>query len=162
MQEGCKICCTYGIFGYTRRDKLFIFVGVGVFHPLLRRFFSGEPGSFERVETPLRLKRLLRKKGWHRNYAKANNGCRDAPSFDERAVVPLPALFTRSCCFHHELSTTSSATPCHEVVAMIDSLSPEKAALYHCFKSQKRAGKSRISKRPGTHRGHNMSQAEFV
>ena len=40
--------------------------------------------------------------------------------------------------------------------------SPEKAALYHCFKSQKRAGKSRISKRPGTHRGHNMSQAGFV
>jgi hypothetical protein len=38
----------------------------------------------------------------------------------------------------------------------------EKAALYHCFKSQKRAGKSRISKRPGTHRGHNMSQAGFV
>jgi len=26
-----------GIFGYTRRDKLFIFVGVGVFHPLSRR-----------------------------------------------------------------------------------------------------------------------------
>jgi hypothetical protein len=40
--------------------------------------------------------------------------------------------------------------------------SPEKAAPYHCFKSQKRAGKSRISKRPGTHRGHNMSQAGFV
>jgi YD repeat-containing protein len=38
------------------------------------------------------------------------SGCRDAPSFDERAVVPLPALFTRSCCFHHALSTTSSAT----------------------------------------------------
>jgi len=39
-------------------------------------------------------------KGWHRNYAKADNGCRDAPSFDERAVVLLPALFTRSCRFH--------------------------------------------------------------
>ncbi len=25
------------IFGYTRRDKLFIFVGVGVFHPLSSR-----------------------------------------------------------------------------------------------------------------------------
>jgi hypothetical protein len=35
------------------------------------------------------------------NYAKTNNACRDAPSFDERAVVPQPALFTRSCCFHH-------------------------------------------------------------
>jgi hypothetical protein len=42
--------------------------------------------------------------------AKSNNGCRDAPAFDERAVVPLPALFTRSCGFHHVLSTTSSAT----------------------------------------------------
>ena len=52
------------VFGYTRRDKLFIFVGVGVFHPLSRRFLasSGEPGSFERVETPPRLERLLRKK----------------------------------------------------------------------------------------------------
>jgi len=49
-------------------------------------------------------------KSWHRNCAKANNGCRDAPSFDERAVVLLPALFTRSCCLHQELSTTSSAT----------------------------------------------------
>src|SRR5260370_42427479 len=29
----------------------------------------------------------------------------------------------------------------------------EKDALYHCFKSQKREGKSRISKRLGTHRG---------
>ena len=64
VQEGCKIRRTYGIFGYTRRDKLFIFVGVGVFHPLSRRFLaaSGEPGSFELVETPPRLKRLLRKK----------------------------------------------------------------------------------------------------
>jgi hypothetical protein len=50
------------------------------------------------------------KPGWHTNYAKANNGRRDAPSFNEKAVVPLPALFTRSCCFHHALSTTSSAT----------------------------------------------------
>jgi hypothetical protein len=32
------------------------------------------------------------------------------PHSDERAVFLLPALFTRSCCFHHELSTTSSAT----------------------------------------------------
>jgi hypothetical protein len=68
-----------------------------------------------------------RKPGWYTNYAKANNGRRDAPSFKEKAVVPLPALFTRTCCFHHTLSTTSSATRCHEVVAMIDSLSPEKA-----------------------------------
>jgi hypothetical protein len=30
--------------------------------------------------------------------------------FNDKAVVPLPALFTRSCCFHQELSTTSSAT----------------------------------------------------
>ena len=29
---------------------------------------------------------------------------------DERAGVRLPALFTRSCCFHHAPSTTSSAT----------------------------------------------------
>src|SRR5260370_41425426 len=29
----------------------------------------------------------------------------------------------------------------------------EKDTLYHCFKSQKREGKSRISKRLGTHRG---------
>jgi hypothetical protein len=42
--------------------------------------------------------------------AKSNNGCRDASSFDGRAVVLLPALFTRSCCFHQKLSTTSSAT----------------------------------------------------
>ena len=49
-------------------------------------------------------------KGWHRNYAEANNRCSDAPSFDERAIVLLPALFTRSCCLHQELSTTSSAT----------------------------------------------------
>jgi hypothetical protein len=41
----------------------------------------------------------------------------------------VPALFTRSCCFNQELSTTSSATRCHEVVAMIDSLSPEKVGL---------------------------------
>src|SRR5437899_7037131 len=40
VQEGCKIRLTYGIFGYTRRDKLFIFVGVGVFHPLSRRIVS--------------------------------------------------------------------------------------------------------------------------
>jgi hypothetical protein len=32
------------------------------------------------------------------------------PPFDDRAVVPLAALFTRSCCFHHALSTTSSVT----------------------------------------------------
>ena len=45
MQEGCKIRRTYGIFGYTRRDKLFIFVGVGVFHPLIARLVqvSGNP-----------------------------------------------------------------------------------------------------------------------
>ena len=49
-------------------------------------------------------------KGWHRNYGKANNGCGDAPCSTRGAVVPLPALFTRSCCFHHALSTTSSAT----------------------------------------------------
>src|SRR5690348_16153235 len=30
--------------------------------------------------------------------------------FDDKAGFPLPALFTRSCCFHHSLSTTSSAT----------------------------------------------------
>src|SRR6266446_1096977 len=40
VQEGRKIRPTYGIFGYTRRDKLFIFVGVGVFHPLSRRIVS--------------------------------------------------------------------------------------------------------------------------
>jgi hypothetical protein len=40
VQEGCKIRRTYGIFGYTRRDKLFIFVGVGSFHPLSRRIVS--------------------------------------------------------------------------------------------------------------------------
>src|SRR5258706_12376784 len=40
MQEGCKIRRTYRIFGYTRRDKFFIFVGVGVFHPLSRRIVS--------------------------------------------------------------------------------------------------------------------------
>jgi hypothetical protein len=51
-----------------------------------------------------------RKPGWYTTYAKANNGRRDAPSFKEKAVVPLPALFTRSCCFHQKLSTTSSAT----------------------------------------------------
>jgi hypothetical protein len=100
VQEGSKIRRTYGSFGYTRRDKLFIFVGVGVFHPLSRRFLasSGELGSFERVETPPRLKATAAEKGWHRNYAKANNGCRDAPSFDGRPFVLLPALFTRSCC----------------------------------------------------------------
>ena len=47
----------------------------------------------------------------------------------------------------------------HELDAeSIDSLGrlPEKAALYHLFQeSQKRAGKARISKSPGTHRGHN-------
>jgi hypothetical protein len=110
VQEGCKIRRTYGIFGYTRRDKLFIFLDVGVFHPLSRRFLSGEPGSFERVETRPRLKRLLRKKGWHRNYAKANNGCRDAPLSMTKLLFRCPALFTRSCRFHHALSTTSSAT----------------------------------------------------
>jgi hypothetical protein len=31
VQEGCKIRHTYSILGYTRRDKLFLFVGVGVF-----------------------------------------------------------------------------------------------------------------------------------
>ncbi len=30
--------------------------------------------------------------------------------FDDKAGFPLPALFARSCCFHHSLSTTSSAT----------------------------------------------------
>jgi len=30
--------------------------------------------------------------------------------FDDKAGLPLPALFTRSCYFHQELSTTSSAT----------------------------------------------------
>jgi hypothetical protein len=67
-------------------------------------------GSFERVETTVKTEATAAEKGWHRNYAKANNGCRDAPSFDESVVFPLPALFTRSCCFHHALSTTSSAT----------------------------------------------------
>lgn len=33
----CKIRRTYGIFGYNRQRKLFIFVSVGVFHPLSRR-----------------------------------------------------------------------------------------------------------------------------
>jgi hypothetical protein len=40
VQEGCKIRRIYGILGYTRRDKLFIFVSVGVFHPLSRRIVS--------------------------------------------------------------------------------------------------------------------------
>jgi hypothetical protein len=31
VQEGCKIRHTYSILDYTRRDKLFLFVGVGVF-----------------------------------------------------------------------------------------------------------------------------------
>src|SRR6202051_2166385 len=83
----------------------------------------GDGPAFEAVPRVFRRTRQLRarrdtgkteataaEKGWHRNYAKANNGCRDAPSFDARAVVLLPALFTRSCCFHQELSTTSSAT----------------------------------------------------
>jgi hypothetical protein len=30
----------YGILGYNRRRKLFIFVSVGVFHPLSRRIVS--------------------------------------------------------------------------------------------------------------------------
>jgi len=30
--------------------------------------------------------------------------------FIDKAGLLLPAFFTRSCCFHHELSTTSSAT----------------------------------------------------
>ena len=57
-----------------------------------------------------RMQSKARKPGWYTTYAKANNGRRDAPSFKEKAVVPLPALFTRSCCFHQKLSTTSSAT----------------------------------------------------
>ena len=55
-----------------------------------------------------RMQSKARNQVGHRNYA--NDGCRDASSFDERAVALLPALFTRSCCFHHALSTTSSAT----------------------------------------------------
>jgi hypothetical protein len=51
-----------------------------------------------------------RETSWHRNYAKANNGRRDARHSMRRQVFPPPALFTRSCYFHHELSTTSSAT----------------------------------------------------
>jgi hypothetical protein len=83
----------------------------------------GDAPAFEAVPRVFRRTRKLRarrdtakteataaEKGWHRNYGKANNGCRDAPSFDGRAVVPLPALFTRSWCLHRELSTTSSAT----------------------------------------------------
>ena len=38
--KGAKFARTSSIFGYTRRDKLFIFVGVGVFHPLSRRIVS--------------------------------------------------------------------------------------------------------------------------
>jgi hypothetical protein len=49
VQEGCKIRRTYGIFGYTRRDKLFTFVSVGVFYPLSRRpfFLAGGPNRPE-------------------------------------------------------------------------------------------------------------------
>jgi hypothetical protein len=39
-RKGAKFARTYGIFAYTRRDKLFIFVGVGSFHPLSRRIVS--------------------------------------------------------------------------------------------------------------------------
>jgi len=46
VQEGCKIRRTYGIFGYNRRDKLFIFVGVEVFDPLSRRVVAN-PESAE-------------------------------------------------------------------------------------------------------------------
>ena len=38
MHKGCEIRRTYGIFSYARRDKLSIFVGVGVFDPKVRFF----------------------------------------------------------------------------------------------------------------------------
>jgi len=39
------------IFGYTRRDKLFIFVGVGVFHPLSRRAVQSSSASRQLAPT---------------------------------------------------------------------------------------------------------------
>jgi hypothetical protein len=57
-----------------------------------------------------RSNRPSRKPDVYRNYAKANNGCRDTPLSMTRLLFCCPALFTRSCCFHHALSTTSSAT----------------------------------------------------
>jgi len=59
--------------------------------PLSRRFLasSGELGSFERVETPPRLERLLRKKVGTETTRRRMKAA-DAPSFDERAVFPHP------------------------------------------------------------------------
>jgi hypothetical protein len=79
---------------------------------LSRRFLasSGEPGSFEHVETPRRLEPLPQRKVGTETTRRRISTAAIPPSFDERKVVLLPALFTRSRCFHQELSTTSSAT----------------------------------------------------
>jgi hypothetical protein len=50
-----------------------------------------------------------RKPDWHRN-AHSRITLPGAPSSMTEATFLLPALFTRSCCFHHALTTTSSAT----------------------------------------------------
>ncbi len=53
FQKKCrrrKIRRTYGVFGYSRRDQFFIFVGVGVFHPLSRRIVSTNHAAL-RVKT---------------------------------------------------------------------------------------------------------------
>jgi hypothetical protein len=84
------------------------------------RFHSGNTGSnhiadgstFESVYPVFTRTRHLRarrdtvkteataaEKDWHRNYAKASNGFRDAPSFYE-CQFSAPALFTRSCCLY--------------------------------------------------------------
>jgi len=65
----------------------------------LKRFLaSSRRGSFEHVETPSKLNRLLRKKDRHRKYKKANNGCRDA-LVDDKAVVPLARTFYQQLLF---------------------------------------------------------------
>jgi hypothetical protein len=48
------------------------------------------------------------------------------PSFYERQFS-TPALFTRSCCFHHALSTTSSATRATKSLQSL--FIPEKAGV---------------------------------
>ena len=70
--------------------------GEGPAFEAVPRVFRSEPGCFERVETPPRLKRLLRKKVGTETTRRRITAAAMPPHSNGRAVVLLPALFTRS------------------------------------------------------------------
>jgi hypothetical protein len=73
-------------------------------------------GSFEHVETPSRLKRLLRKIGTESTQRRIM--APRCPLVDDKAVVPLPRTFYQQLLFSPLTINNFWRHPCHEVIVI--------------------------------------------